>query len=333
MIQLSIVIPVYNEEHTIGPLAEQLRRVLDELGRPYELVWVDDGSTDRSGVVLDGLAERDPEHVRVVHFRRNFGKCAALVSGFRRAQGQVIVTMDADLQDDPAEIPRFLSTLAEGYDLVSGWKVRRQDPWSKRLPSKLFNAVTARLTGLRLHDFNCGFKCYRREAAQHLRLHGRLYRFIPVLVAAQGFRVTEMAVQHHPRRAGVSKFGAARLLDGFFDLLTVLLITRYLQRPLHLLGLPGVFLGGIGLAICSYLSVLWFQGVRIGHRPLLTLGVLCVMLGMQFLSIGLVGEMLAWHMRQQDSGIEPEASEPGRAPGGALSRDMTGAASASDGIG
>ena len=310
-VELSVVIPVYNEEQTLEPLAQRLCEVLGSLGRLFELVFVNDGSTDRSGAILEGLSLDDPEHIRVVHFRRNFGKSAALMNGFREASGQVIFTMDADLQDDPAEIPQFLQKLSEGYDLVSGWKVHRQDPWSKRIPSKIFNRIVAWLTGVRIHDVNCGFKCYRREVVEHLDLYGRLYRFIPILAAAQGFRVTEIPVRHHPRRAGQSKFGSGRFLEGFFDLLTVILLTKYLHRPLHLLGLPGVIFGTAGMAICGYLSILWFGGVRpIGNRPLLLLGVLCVMVGVQFLSIGLLGEMLASHMRHHNASKKPEPSQP-----------------------
>ncbi len=310
-VELSVVIPVYNEEHTLEPLAEQLSEVLDSLGRSFELIFVNDGSTDHSASILEGMRSDDPEHIRVVHFRRNFGKSAALMSGFRRANGEIIFTMDADLQDEPAEIPRFVEKLSEGYDLVSGWKVHRQDPWSKRIPSKIFNGITAWLTGVHIHDVNCGFKGYRREVVEHLDLYGRLYRFIPVLASAQGFRVTEIPVRHHPRKAGQSKFGSVRLLEGFFDLLTVILLTKYLQRPLHLLGLPGVIFGLAGIAICGYLSVLWFNGMRpIGNRPLLLLGVLCVVLGVQFLSIGLLGEMLASHMRQHEAGRNSERSQP-----------------------
>lgn len=307
---ISVVIPVYNEAETLDPLAQRLADVLGALGRPFELLFVDDGSTDGSAGVVERLKGLMPETIELIPLRRNFGKCTALVSGFRRARGEVIFTLDADLQDDPAEIPQFLAKLAEGYDLVSGWKVQRQDPPSKRWASRLFNTVAARLTGVRLHDFNCGFKCYRREVIQQLELHGRLYRFIPILAAAQGFHVTEIPVRHHPRIAGCSKFGASRLLDGFFDLLTVLMLTRYFQRPLHLLGLPGVILGGVGLAVCSYLSVLWMMGQSIGHRPLLTLGILCLIMGAQFLSIGLLGEMLAVHMRHHHQGPPAAREEP-----------------------
>jgi glycosyltransferase involved in cell wall biosynthesis len=291
--EVSIVIPVYNEAESLQPLYQGLVSVLDALGRPYELLFIDDGSTDGSFDLLAELHAQDPR-LQVIQFRRNFGKAAALTAGFAEARGAVIVTMDADLQDDPQEMPALLNKLAEGFDLVSGWKHPRRDPPTKTLPSKLFNWATSRLSGIWLHDFNCGFKAYRREVVQEIRFYGDLYRYIPVLAHWRGFRVTEVAVRHHPRRFGRSKFGASRFLRGFFDLITILFLTQYIRRPLHLFGWVGLLSLGVGTVINLYLTVLWFLGDRpIGDRPLLTLGVLLMIMGVQFVSFGLLAEMLA----------------------------------------
>jgi glycosyltransferase involved in cell wall biosynthesis len=238
----------------------------------------------------------------VIQFRRNFGKTAALNAGFALARGEVIITMDADLQDDPAEIPAMLAKLDEGYDLVAAWRVDRQDPMEKTLPSRFFNFVVSRLTCVSLHDFNCGFKVYRRSVTDSVRLYGELHRFIPVLAHKQGFRITEVPVQHHPRRVGVSKYGAKRYVKGFLDFGTVLFLTTYLKRPLHLFGAAGLAVFGVGMVINSYLAFLWLVrevGGRtdiapIGTRPLLMVGVLAMILGIQLISIGLLGEMLRY---------------------------------------
>lgn len=290
--ELSIVIPFLNEAESLAELHQRLTEELRALGRSYEILLVNDGSTDGSDEIVDGLAAADA-HLGVIHFRRNFGKAAALDAGFKAARGDVIVSMDADLQDDPAELARMLALLDEGHDVVSGWKKVRHDPWHKTLPSKLFNAVVRKASGLTLHDFNCGFKAYRRDALEGIVLYGELHRFVPVLVAARGARVTELAVQHHARRFGSSKYGVKRLAKGFFDLLTVLLLTRYRARPLHLFGLAGMLMGGIGVAILLYLTVLWFLGFGpIGTRPLLFLGLLLVMVGVQTVTTGLLAELI-----------------------------------------
>jgi glycosyltransferase involved in cell wall biosynthesis len=289
---ITIVVPFLDEEGSLQELHKRLTDVLGQVGKPYEILFVDDGSRDRGPAIVDSLAENDP-HVGVVHFRRNFGKAAALDAGFRRARGQIIFTMDADLQDDPTEIPNFLAKLDEGFDVVSGWKKKRNDPLGKTLPSKLFNFTVSRASGLRLKDFNCGFKAYRSEAVQGLGLYGELHRYIPVLVHFRGFRVTEIAVVHHPRTSGSSKYGIERLVKGFFDLLTVLLITRYRTRPLHLFGGVGLAFALIGFSCLAYLTVIWFLGHRIGTRPLLSFGVLMVLVGVQLVSTGLLGEMIS----------------------------------------
>lgn len=291
--EISVVIPFLDEQGTLEELHATLTSVLQRVARPYEILFIDDGSRDRGGDVADAIAAKDA-HVGVVHFRRNFGKAAALDAGFKRARGRIVFTMDADLQDDPEEIPNFLAKLDEGFDLVSGWKRRRQDPLGKTLPSKLFNFTVSTVSGLKLNDFNCGFKAYRRESVDELNLYGELHRYVPVLVHFRGFRVTQIPVRHHPRRSGVSKYGLERMIKGLFDLLTVLLITRFRARPLHLFGGFGLVLATLGFGCLAYLTVLWFMGHRpIGTRPLLFLGLLLMMVGVQLISTGLLGEMIS----------------------------------------
>jgi len=301
-ITISIVIPLLNEAENLHRLYEQVTASLREVGEPYEVIFVDDGSTDASPAILEELFQKDREHVRVIQFRRNFGKTAGLSAGFSYARGEVIISMDADLQDDPAEIPAMLTKLHEGYDLAAAWRVDRQDPLEKTLPSRFFNFVVSRFTGVELHDFNCGFKVYRRAVTDSVRLYGELHRFIPVLAHQQGFRIAEVPVQHYPRQAGASKYGAKRYVRGFLDFGTVLFLTTYLKRPLHLFGAAGLAVFGIGTVINLYLASLWLLrevGGRvdigpIGTRPLLMVGVLAMILGIQLISIGLLGEMLRY---------------------------------------
>ena len=289
---LSIVIPVLNEEANLKPLYSELKEALEALERSYEIVFVDDGSTDSSAQVLAELHEAD-DQVKVIEFRRNFGKTAALTSGFRLSQGQIVVTMDADLQDAPAEIGGLLDKLEKGYDLVAAWRFERRDPLSKTLPSRIFNWTVACLTGVRLHDFNCGFKAYRRPVTEEVKLYGELHRFIPVLAFLKGFRIAEVKVVHRPRRAGRSKYGVGRLGRGFLDFLTVIFLTTYLKRPLHLFGPAGIAVFLVGFVINTYLAYLrFFLDEAIGTRPLLLLGVLTMLLGLQIISTGLLGEML-----------------------------------------
>lgn len=287
--RLSILIPVLNEEASLRPLHTAIQETL--AGESYEIIFIDDGSTDRSRLILAEIALGDPR-VRVVSFARNFGKSQALATGFRESRGEIVITLDADLQDDPTEIPKLIAGIDRGYDLVSGWKYHRRDPLDKIVPSRCFNWLTARLTGIRLHDFNCGFKAYRRQVVEQLQIYGELHRFIPALAYWQGFRVAEVPVLHHPRRFGVSKFGARRFLSGFFDLFTVLFLTRFRNKPLHLFGSIGGICLIIGLVINAYLTWIWLSGQPIGTRPLLQLGVLLVVLGIQFGSIGLLAEMI-----------------------------------------
>jgi glycosyltransferase involved in cell wall biosynthesis len=300
-VAISIVVPVHNEEPSLAALLEEVRAALEPLGRRWELVFVDDGSTDGSFTELTRLRERE-QAVRVVRLRRNFGKAAALAAGFAHARGDVVVTMDSDLQDDPGEIPRLLAKLEEGYDLVSGWKTRRRDPWSRRALSRIFNGVTGLLTGVRLHDLNCGIKIYRREVAEELDVYGELHRFMPVLAHYRGFSVTELPVNHRPRVHGRSRYGLERCVRGFLDLLTVLFLGRYRYRPLHLFGGVGLLLGAIGFAICVYLTGIKLAGGAIGHRPLLTLGALLITVGMQFVFLGLVSEMITSHDAERRRG-------------------------------
>ncbi len=284
-----MVIPVFNEAESLPPLCQELAQVL--AGQSYEIVLVDDGSTDATPQVVASLLD-DYDGLRVVCFARNFGKAEALAAGFREARGEVIITMDGDLQDNPAEIPKLLAALDEGYDLVSSWKSPRHDPPSKTIPSRFFNLVTARLSGLPLHDFNSGLKAYRRPLIESLDLYGEHHRFIPLLAHWKGFRVGEVPVSHRPRPFGRSKFGIGRFLAGLFDLFTVLFLTRFSAKPLHLFGSLGLAFLGIGLLINLYLTWIWFHGEAIGQRPLLMLGVLLMVMGLQFLIMGLLGEMM-----------------------------------------
>ena len=295
---ISVVVPVRDEERTVEPLYEELAAALDGGHEPWEVVFVDDGSRDGTYAALVRLHD-GATNVRVIRLRRNAGKAAALDEGFREAEGDTVVTIDGDLQDDPAEIPRLLAKLDEGYDLVTGWKTRRSDPWRRRVLSRVFNTVTGRLSGLRLHDMNCGLKAFRVEVARELELYGELHRFIPVLAHDLGFRVTELGVNHRPREHGHSRYGMERYARGFFDLLTVSFMSRYRHRPLHLFGGLGLGLGAIGGAILVYLTIVKLTGEPIGRRPLLLLGVLLVVVGIQFLSLGLVSELVTSQHRER----------------------------------
>jgi dolichol-phosphate mannosyltransferase len=303
---ISVVVPVHDEERSVELLYDELRAALEPLQHEWETVFVDDGSTDGTFAALTRLHNRAP-NVRVVRLRRNFGKAAALVAGFDQARGEIVVTIDGDLQDDPAEIPRLLAKLDEGFDLVSGWKAHRRDPLSRRLLSRIFNFVTSRFSGVRLHDMNCGLKAYRAEVVHGLRLYGELHRFIPVLAHYRGFRIAELPVNHRPREHGRSRYGLERYVRGFLDLLTVSFIGRYRHRPLHLFGGLGLVLATIGIGILLYLTVDKALGHAIGGRPLLTLGVLLVVVGMQFFSLGLISEMITSH--HEERALQRERAE------------------------
>ncbi len=290
---LSILIPVMNEEGNLGELYERLTRSLHRIGLPFEIVFVDDGSSDQTWNLICGLSAADRRIIGLRH-RRNFGKAQALSDGFAVVRGDVVITMDGDLQDDPDEIPRFLDMLDQGYDVVSGWKQRRQDPLGKTAPSRVFNWTVRKTTGVQLHDFNCGFKAYRREVTSSIRLYGELHRFTPVLASAEGFRIGELPVKHHARKWGTSKYGWSRLTKGFLDLLTVIFLTQYRQRPMHLFGLPGLVSMALGVFLGLWLT---FEKIvldhSIGTRPALLLSVLLVVIGAQFFGLGLLGEYQA----------------------------------------
>ncbi len=305
---LSIVIPVYNEEESLEALHRELHEVADAEGYQLDIVFVDDGSRDGSWQIIQKLAAEDP-CVRGVRFRRNFGKAAALDAGFAHARGELVMTLDADLQDDPHEIPNFLARMNEGYDVVSGWKQVRHDPWHKVGPSRVFNWMVSKLTGVYLHDHNCGMKCYRREIFDEVRLYGELHRFVPVLAAARGFRVGELVIHHRARQFGHSKYGVTRIVKGFLDLLTVKFLTGFGQRPQHLLGTVGLLAFFLGVAGLTFLAALWgvsridwfaMEEVHLHERPLLIYSVAMLLLGGQFMSIGFVAELVIAY-RDRDS--------------------------------
>lgn len=293
--EISIVVPVKDEQETIGALVEAIHDVfnssLQHVGQLNEIIIVDDGSGDRTWSAIEKAVD-EWSSVVGVRLRRNFGKAAALQEGILHSTGGVIITMDGDMQDDPAEIPRFLEAMERGFDLVSGWKQVRHDPLGKTLPSKLFNWVTAAVTGIRIHDFNCGFKAYDRRVFDHVILYGELHRFVPALAHSEGYRVAEIAVTHHPRRFGRSKYGLKRLFKGFLDLLTVLTVTRFRRRPGHLFGSLGLTMGLIGASMLAYLTVIWFQGQSIGDRPLLIISALFIIVGVQLVVFGMVAELI-----------------------------------------
>ena len=292
---LSAVIPLMNEAESLVELHRELIQAFDALGLApdqAEILFVDDGSRDDSWRIIRELAAADPR-VRGIKFRRNFGKAAALTAGFEASRGATILTLDGDLQDDPVEIPRFLAKLDEGFEVVSGWKRTRHDPWHKVGPSRIFNALVSWMTGCQLHDHNCGFKAYRRAVVEEVHLYGELHRFVPVLAFARGFRVAEIEVHHRPRQFGQSKYGVARFIKGFLDLLSVQFLARFGQRPLHVLGALGLFFFGIGGLGLLYLAILWIIGDRpIGDRPLLAYSSALLGVGAQFISLGILAELV-----------------------------------------
>lgn len=297
---LSVLIPVFDEARSLRELHAQIVAACEPAVDAFEIIFIDDGSTDDSWLTICELVVED-SRVSGIRFRRNFGKAAALAAGLRCAQGDLLCMLDADLQDDPAEIPRLLAMLHRGYDVVNGWKIRRLDPWHKTGPSKVFNWMVGRLTGLELHDHNCGLKVFRREVAREMRLYGELHRFIPVLAHARGFRVTELEVNHRPRVFGQSKYGLRRFVRGFLDLLTVKFLTGFGQRPLHILGGVGLGCFSLGILGMAWLAFLWLirhvvtsdpAAEPIGNRPLLAYSVAALLLGGQLLSLGLLAELI-----------------------------------------
>ncbi len=289
---VSVVIPLLNEEESLKELSQKLEDVLGRLNCGYEVIFVDDGSTDRSFERIQEIHGRN-NRFKCIKLRRNYGKSAALACGFKAAKGDFVFTLDADLQDDPDEIPELLKMLLSGFDLVSGWKKIRYDPFIKRNTSKIFNYVTSKLSGIRLHDFNCGIKGYRKDVVKSLKVYGEMHRYLPALAHLQGFKVTEKVVKHHPRKFGKTKFGASRFINGFLDVLTVVFTNKYIKKPLHLFGTLGMlsFLGGF--IITLYLTLLKFlEGESISNRPLFLVGILFIIVGIQFFSLGLIAEMI-----------------------------------------
>lgn len=289
--ELSVVIPLLNEQESLAELASRIDAAIGS--RPYEILFVDDGSTDGSWDVIASLAAADPR-IKGIRFRRNYGKSLALQKGFERARGKYIATMDADLQDDPNELPAMFAMLDSGYDLVSGWKQVRHDPISKTIPSKFFNGVTSRLSGIELHDFNCGLKVYKREVIESIDLYGEMHRYIPLLAKWQGFsKIGEKVVTHHARKYGKTKFGLSRFMNGFLDLITLMFIHTYMSKPMHFFGTLGFVSLSTGGAIVTYLAFMRvFYDVYLSNRPLLLFGILLLVMGVQLFSIGFVGEML-----------------------------------------
>lgn len=309
--KLSVVIPSYNEENSLHELYKKILKNVNicmdaDLISEYELIFTDDGSTDASPLVMRDLCNRD-SRVHMILLRKNFGKAVALNTAFRNVTGDIVITMDADLQDDPAEIQRFICKLDEGFDFVSGWKVNRLDPLEKRIPSKLFNKVTSKLSGIELHDFNCGFKAYRKEVVDSLDIYGELHRYIPVLVDRNGYKIAEIQVHHQKRKFGKSKYGMERYLRGFFDFISVLFISKYYDKPMYFFGRIGIASFGTGFIFCAALTLKWMWGGVIGTRPLLLLGVMLILLGVQFASIGLIGNMLvdlSYHSRYAENHVK-----------------------------
>lgn len=315
-LDVSVLVPVLNEEATVASLAERVLANLDAVGARSELLFIDDGSTDGTSEEVRRQHERDPR-VRLIRLRRNFGKAAALSAGVDHSSGRILITMDGDLQDDPDEVPRLLQALEDGpLDLVSGWKRTRRDPWRRRLASKVFNWVTRTLSSVELHDFNSGFKAYRREVLEQVAVYGELHRYIPVLANRRGFAVGEIQVAHHPRRVGRSRYGWDRAYKGPVDLITVLFISRFTRRPLHLFGPIGLISFVAGLSICAYLATLWFAGASLSNRPLLLLGVLLMVLGIQIVTTGLIGELITFkNFHRRDSYSVRERVPPERPRG------------------
>lgn len=301
-IEISVIIPLYNEEESLAILTEKVVVNLENLvANSYEVIFINDGSKDNSLSVIKSLCEKN-KNLKYISFRRNYGKSAALSVGFKKAIGKLVITMDADLQDDPNEFESLVSKINDGYDLVAGWKKKRYDPFHKTLPSKLFNYVTSKVSGLKLHDYNCGLKIYKKEVIETLDVYGEMHRYLPVMAFWNGFKVTELPVLHHPRQFGVSKFGASRFIKGFLDLITLVFNYKYFKRPLHFFGTIGFLFTIVGFIIDFVLSVEWALGkTSLSERPLIFFGLGMIIVGVQFISIGLIGELMVKNNKNKDN--------------------------------
>jgi glycosyltransferase involved in cell wall biosynthesis len=304
-IDFTVIIPVHNEDESVKELTDKISNVLSSMKKKFEIMYIDDGSTDNTLNELKELQKKN-KTISIIELRRNYGKATALDIGFKKATGDFVVTMDGDLQDDPDEIPKMFEHMGDSYDLISGWKKKRHDPWHKTVPSLLFNKITSMVSGVKLHDFNCGFKMYRNIVVKNVNLYGEMHRYIPALAHWKGFRVGEMEVLHHARKYGKSKYGIERFLRGLFDFLTIAFITKYQSKPMHFFGKFGFTLNLVGGAAALYLAVLWFMREffgfseigPIGERPLLAVAVFLIILGMLFFSTGLLAEMLVFLTRK-----------------------------------
>jgi len=308
---ISLVIPVFNEEESLRELHAQIKQALEPSSHTFEILFIDDGSTDRSPDVMQSLAAED-ERVKSIRFQRNHGKATALNTGFEMARGDYVVTMDADLQDDPREVLDMIQILKDGWDMVSGWKKVRHDPIGKRWPSKLYNATVSRLSGIPIHDFNCGLKAYKRKVVKNIELYGEMHRYIPVLAKQKGFSCTEKVVSHRARQFGESKYGVKRLFTGYLDLFTVMFLGSYMRKPMHFFGLAGMILLVTGLGIIGFLSIQWFRqylwgtGQWIAGRPIFYIGMLLSIIGGQFISMGLLGELITSSLHREDPVIRDD---------------------------
>lgn len=300
---ISIIIPIYNEELSINSLYEEIKTIVIDAFNQYEIIFIDDGSNDKSYEIINQLASNDASII-AIKLNRNYGKSDALNEGFKLAQYEYVATLDGDLQDDPNEIIKLVNTLDDGWDCVSGWKKNRKDPYSKTIPSFFFNKFIIFFSGLKLHDLNCGIKVYRKDAIQSLNIYGGLHRYIPLLLFNNGYRVTESIVNHRSRKYGQTKYGKSRFFHGIFDFLTIYFLKKYFNKPMYFFGSIGFLLSFLGLLINLYLSILWFQGTYIGTRPLFFLGILLIVVGIQSLSIGLIGELIVNNGRKKSKKIK-----------------------------
>ncbi|PIP14760.1 glycosyltransferase [Candidatus Roizmanbacteria bacterium CG03_land_8_20_14_0_80_36_21] len=300
--RISVIIPVLNESENISIIYEEIISVFKKNNNSFEIIFVNDGSQDSTQEEIEKIFKKDKLHIKAIQFRNNFGKASALRAGFQLAKGEIIVTLDGDLQDDPHELPKFIDKIEAGYDLVCGWKKHRKDSFIKNNSSKLFNAFTNSISEVKLHDFNCGFKAYRSEVAKGINLYGELHRYIPVLLASQGYNICEVSIEHRKRKYGKSKYGSQRFMHGFFDLLTVVFITRFKTRPLHFFGYFGLSFFFLGLIFSLYLTYIkLFNHIAIGERPLLLFSIMLMIMGVQIGAIGIVGEQITTVINRNES--------------------------------